>query len=106
MEGQTDRQTDGIAVASTALAMRALWPAVKTDARMKCMQKDQPPLEARGDTLSCQRMLAFLFCLLPLTRYKAKHVKTHCFLEGVGQFEPRFDGEGVVTGEYFWFLQN
>jgi len=27
---QTDRQTDGIAVASTALAMRALWRAVKT----------------------------------------------------------------------------
>jgi len=26
---QTDRQTDGIAVASTALAMRALWHAVK-----------------------------------------------------------------------------
>jgi len=27
---QTDRQTDGIAIASTALAMRALWRAVKT----------------------------------------------------------------------------
>jgi len=27
---QTDRQTDGIAVASTALAMRALWRTVKT----------------------------------------------------------------------------
>jgi len=30
MDGQTDRQTDGIAVASTALAMRALRRAVKT----------------------------------------------------------------------------
>jgi len=29
-DGRTDRQTDGIAVASTALAMRALWRAVKT----------------------------------------------------------------------------
>ena len=29
-DGQTDRQTDGIAVASRALAMRALRPAVKT----------------------------------------------------------------------------
>jgi len=28
-DGQTDRQTDGIAVASTALAMRALRRAVK-----------------------------------------------------------------------------
>jgi len=26
---QTDRETDGIAVASTALAMQALWRAVK-----------------------------------------------------------------------------
>jgi len=34
-----------------------------------------------------------------LRRYKAKRVKTHCFLEGVGQFEPRF--QGVVTREYF-----
>ena len=30
-DGQTDRQTDGIAVASTALAMRALRHAVKTE---------------------------------------------------------------------------
>jgi len=29
-DGQTDRRTDGIAVASTALAMRALRRAVKT----------------------------------------------------------------------------
>ena len=27
---QTDRQTDGIAIGSTALAMRALWRAVKS----------------------------------------------------------------------------
>jgi len=34
-------------------------------------------------------------------RYKAKHVKTRCFQEGVGQFEPRFEGEGVVVRGYF-----
>jgi len=28
--------------------------------------------------------------------YKAKCVKTRCLQEGVGQFEPRFQGEGVV----------
>ena len=33
--------------------------------------------------------------------YKAKHVKTRCFQDGVGQFEPRFEGEGVVLREYF-----
>jgi len=36
-----------------------------------------------------------------LTRYKAKRVKTRCYQEGVGQFEPRFQGEMVVPGEYF-----
>jgi len=30
MDGHTDRRTDGIAVASTALAMRALWCTVKS----------------------------------------------------------------------------
>ena len=34
-------------------------------------------------------------------RYKAKRVKTHVFLKGVGQFEPRFQGEEVVPREYF-----
>jgi len=28
------------------------------------------------------------------------------YQEGVGQFEPRFQGEGVVPEEYFWFVQN
>ena len=51
-------------------------------------------------------VIELLFYLLPLTRYKAKRVKTHCFLEGVDQFEPRFQGEGVVPVEYFWFLEN
>jgi len=37
-----------------------------------------------------------------LRRYKAKRVKTRCYQEGVGQFEPRFQGEGVVPGEYFF----
>jgi len=46
-------------------------------------------------------MLAFLFYLLRFTRYQAKCVKTRCYQEGVGQFERRFHGEGVVPGEYF-----
>ena len=36
-----------------------------------------------------------------LRRYKAKCVKTRCYQEGVGHFEPKFQGEGVVPGEYF-----
>jgi len=36
-----------------------------------------------------------------LRRYKAKRVKTRCYQEGVGQFEPTFKEEGVVCGEYF-----
>ena len=39
--------------------------------------------------------------LLPLRRYKAKRVKSRCYQEGIGQLEPRFQGKGVVPGEYF-----
>jgi len=35
-------------------------------------------------------------------RYKAKRVKTRCYQERVGHLEPRFQGEGVVHGEYFF----
>ena len=54
-----------------------------------------------GGALSCQRMRAFLFYLLRLRRYKAKCVKTRCLQEWVGHLEPKFQGEGVVPGEYF-----
>ena len=44
----------------------------------------------------------FLLALtIELRRYRAKHVKTRCFQEGVGQFEPRFQEEGVIPTEYF-----
>jgi len=46
--------------------------------------------------------LNFFFYLLRLRRYKAKRVKTRCYQEGVGQFEPRFQGEAVVPWEYFF----
>ena len=46
-------------------------------------------------------MLAFLFYLLRLRRYKAKRVKTGSLQEWVGHFEPKFQGEWVVPGEYF-----
>jgi len=48
----------------------------------------------------------FFFYLLRLRRYKAKRVKTHCVQEWVGHLEPKFQGEGVVPGNIFWFLQN
>ena len=50
--------------------------------------------------------LNFFFYLLWLRRYKAKCVKTRCLQEGVGHFKRRFQGEGVVPGNIFWFLQN
>ena len=40
-----------------------------------------------------------------MRRYKAKRVKTRCYQDGVGQLEPRFQGEGVVPGEYFSFCK-
>jgi len=45
-------------------------------------------------------VIELLFYLLLLMSYKAKRVKTHCFLEG-GKFEPRFQGEGVIPREHF-----
>jgi len=39
-----------------------------------------------------------------LRRYKAKCVKTRCLQEWVGHLEPKFQGEGVVPGEYFFGL--
>jgi len=46
--------------------------------------------------------LNFFFCLLRLRRYKAKCVKTRCLQEGVGHLQPRFQGERVISGEYFF----
>jgi len=40
-DGQTDRQTDGIAVASTALAMRALRRAVKMNGKSHRQREKQ-----------------------------------------------------------------
>ena len=51
-------------------------------------------------------VIELFFCLLRLRRYKAKCVKTRCLQQWVGHLEPKFQGEGVVPGEYFWFLQN
>ena len=47
-------------------------------------------------------MLLTSFYLLRLRRYKAKCAKTRCLREGVGHLEPRFQGVGVVPGEYFF----
>jgi len=50
----------------------------------------------------------FLFVIIELCSpaltvdvLQGKRVRTHCFLHGVGQFEPRFQGERVVPREYF-----
>jgi len=47
-------------------------------------------------------VIEFFFYLLQLRCYKAKRVKTCCYQEGVGHLEPRFQGEVVVPGEYFF----
>ena len=46
-------------------------------------------------------VIELLFYLLRLRRYKAKRVKTRSLQEWVGHFEPKFQEEGVVPGEYF-----
>jgi len=50
----------------------------------------------------------FLLCVIELlfvsvtVEALAKRVKTRCYQERVGHLEPRFQGEGVVPGEYFF----
>ena len=61
--------------------------------------------KARAEFLLSVIELLFL-SLTRLRRYKAKYVKTLCLQEWVGHFEPKFQGEGVVPGNIFWFLQN
>ena len=46
-------------------------------------------------------LIELFFYLLRLRRYKAKRVKTRSLQEWVGHFEPKFQREGVVPGEYF-----
>jgi len=46
-------------------------------------------------------VIELLFYLLRLRRYKAKRVKTRRLQVWAGHFEPKFQGEGVVPGEYF-----
>jgi len=46
--------------------------------------------------------IELLFYLLPLRCYKAKCVKTRCLQDWVGHLDPRFQGEGVIPGEYFF----
>jgi len=40
-------------------------------------------------------VIGLLFLSLTVEGYKAKGVKTRCYQERVGQFERRFQGEGV-----------
>jgi len=60
--------------------------------------------EARAEFLLS--IIELFFYLLRLRRYKAKRVKTRSLQQWVGHLEPKFQGEWVVPGEYFWFLQN
>jgi len=46
-------------------------------------------------------VIELLFLSLTVEALQGKCVKTRCYQEGVGQFEPRFLGEGDVTGDYF-----
>jgi len=46
-------------------------------------------------------VIGLLFLSLTVEALQGKMFKSRCFQEQVGHFEPRFQGEGVVPGEYF-----
>ena len=47
------------------------------------------------------RVIELLFLSLTVDALQGKRVKTCSLQEWVGHFEPKFQGEGVVPGEYF-----
>ena len=47
-----------------------------------------------------------LFLSLTVEALQGKTFQDSLLSGGVGHLEPRFQGEGVDPGEYFWFLQN
>ena len=58
-------------------------------------------------------MYDFLFVIIELfslaltaEALQGKTCQDSLLSEGVGQFELRFQGGGVVPGNFFWFLQN
>ena len=48
-------------------------------------------------------VIELIFLSLTVDALQGKTVKTHCFLEVVGQFEPRFQGKGSSLGNIFGF---
>ena len=60
-------------------------------------------LEAHAEFLLS--VIELLFLSLTVEALQAKCVKTRSLQEWVGHFEPKFQGEGVVPGEYFLVLQ-
>jgi len=51
-------------------------------------------------------VIELLFLSLTVEALQGKTCQDSLLSGGVGQFEPRFQGEGVVPGNIFWFLQN
>jgi len=47
-----------------------------------------------------------LFLYLTVEALQGKMCQNSLLSEGVGQFQARFQGEGIVRGNIFWFLEN
>jgi len=46
-------------------------------------------------------VIELLFLSLTVEALQGKCVKTRCLQEWIGHWEPKFQGEGVIPGEYF-----
>jgi len=60
--------------------------------------------KARVEFLLC--VIGLRYLSLTVEALQGKRCQDSLLSGGVGQLEPRFQGEWVVPGEYFWFLQN
>ena len=47
-----------------------------------------------------------LFLSLTVEALQGKMCQNSLISGGVGQFQARFQGEGIVRGNIFWFLEN
>jgi len=52
------------------------------------------------------RVIELLFLSLVVEALQGKMCQNSLPSGGIGHLEPRFPGEGVVSGDIFWFLQN
>ena len=67
---------------------------------------DSSVIIQQNPSKSTSSVIELLFLSLTVEALQGKPCQTRSLQEWVGHLEPKFQGEGVVLGNIFWFLQN